>query len=96
MCPGIILEKPQVRVAKNDIFRVIAENPGIRNNDIARKLGYVFDLGDRGRGWFVYNIVDELVENGKVVRPIPRTTKCYLTEHYKKLKKKTPAFAGKA
>ena len=61
--------RPSLSVARNKILGTIKKNPGIKNNDIARKLGYKFDLGKSHKGWFVRGIVDSLVEEGRVERP---------------------------
>ena len=60
---------PSPSVARNEILGAIEKNPGIKNNDIARKLGYKFDLGKSHKGWFVRGIVDSLVGAGRVERP---------------------------
>ncbi|MGI9297522.1 MAG: winged helix-turn-helix domain-containing protein [Gammaproteobacteria bacterium] len=75
-------EKPSVQTAEKNILEVIRANPGIKNNDIARVLGYVFDLGRTCRGWFVRNIVDSLVMRGIVARPKYRSTACWLVSDF--------------
>lgn len=76
--------RPSDSDARNEILEVIKKNPGIKNNDIARELGYQFDLEDTHQGWFVRGIVDSLVEEGQVERPIPRSTKCWISNKRQK------------
>ena len=75
---------PSPSVARNEILGVIKKNPGIKNNDIARQLGYDFDLGNNHIGWFVRKIVDSLVDEGIVERPIPGSTECWISGARKK------------
>ena len=66
---------PSPSVARNEILGVIKKNPGIKNNDIAKKLGYEFDLGNSQKGRFVRGIVDSLVMERIVERPNSDSTK---------------------
>ena len=75
---------PSLSVARAEILDVIKRHPGIKNNDIARQLGYDFDLGNNHIGWFVRKIVDSLVDEGRVERPIPRSTQCWISGTRKK------------
>ena len=75
---------PSPSVARNEILGVIKKNPGIKNNDIAKKLGYEFDLGKSQKGRIVRGIVDSLVDEGIVERPIPRSTECWISGTRKK------------
>ena len=66
---------PSLSVARAEILDVIKKNPGIKNNDIAKKLGYEFDLGNSQKGRFVRGIVDSLVMERIVERPNSDSTK---------------------
>ena len=67
--------RPSDAAARKEILDVIKDNPGIKNNDIAKELGYEFDLGNRQTGRFVRRIVDSLVMERIVERPNSDSTK---------------------
>ena len=76
--------RPSDAAARKEILDVIKDNPGIKNNDIAKELGYEFDLGKSQKGRIVRGIVDSLVDEGIVERPIPGSTECWISGTRKK------------